>query len=408
MQAQQVFAGIKVLTVAKVYAAPYAAYQFALNGADVIAIEEPGKGDSTRSGGSPASADLSREFMGAAFLAHGANKRSLTLNLREPAAQEVFKKLARDADIIIENLRTGDMERYGLGYDVIRAMNPRIIYASLTGYGQTGPKKRDAAIDTVVQAASGLMSLTGTLESGPVRAGATVIDYQAGLALTAALSMALYQRERIGEGQRVDVSMLETALSCLSAVVSEVVNGGFEPELIGNKAAAGTPLSDCMPCKEGHIMIAASGGARRRRLFEALGRVDIVDDPRNATNEQMRRNSPAIYAEIEPIFLQRTASEWEEILNKAGVPAMRVYSVKEAVEQPQVKARGLYHMFEDVPGIPGAGRKISVTSAPYKLSKSPAKLHSPPPQLGQHSSEILDGLGYSEADILALRDAGVI
>jgi formyl-CoA transferase len=163
-----------------------------------------------------------------------------------------------------------------------------------------------------------------------------------------------------------------------------------------------------MPCKEGHIMIAASGGARRRRLFEALGRVDIVDDPRNATNEQMRRNSPAIYAEIEPIFLQRTASEWEEILNKAGVPAMRVYSVKEAVEQPQVKARGLYHMFEDVPGIPGAGRKISVTSAPYKLSKSPAKLHSPPPQLGQHSSEILDGLGYSEADILALRDAGVI
>lgn len=407
MQAQQVFAGIKVLTVAKVYAAPYAAYQFALNGADVIAIEEPGKGDSTRSGGSPASADLSKEFMGAAFLAHGANKRSLTLNLRDPEAQKVFKKLARDADVIIENLRTGDMERYGLGYDVIREMNPRIIYASLTGYGQTGPKKRDAAIDTVVQAASGLLSLTGTPESGPVRAGATVIDYQAGLALTAALTMALYHRERFGEGQRVDVSMLETALSCLSAVVSEVVNGGFEPELIGNKAASGTPLSDCMQCREGHIMIAASG-ARRRRLFEAIGRVDIVDDPDNATNDQLRRNSAKIYAEIEPIFLQRTASEWEDILNKAGVPAMRVYSVREAVEQPQVKARGLYHMFEDVPGIPGAGRKISVTSAPYKLSRSPAKLHSPPPQLGQHSSEILGELGYSEADILALREAGVI
>ena len=405
MQAQQVFSGLKVLTVAKVYAAPYAAYQLALNGADVICIEEPGKGDSTRTGGTTASADLAKQGMGAAFLAHGSNKRSLTLNLREAQAQEIFRKLARDADVIIENLRTGDMDRYGLGYDVIREINPRIIYASLTGYGQTGPKKRDAAIDTVVQAASGLMSLTGTPESGPVRAGVTVIDYQAGLSLTAALSMALYHRERTGEGQRVDVSMLETALSCMSAVVSEVQNGGFSPELLGNKSASGTPLSDCMQCKDGHIMIAASGGARRRRLFEALGRVDILDDPRNATNDQLRRNAREIYAELEPIFRQRAATAWEDILNKAGVPAMRVYSVSEAVEQPQIKARGLYHVFDDVPGI---GRSISVASVPYKLSKSPARLHSPPPQLGQHSDEILGGLGYSDADIRALRDAGAI
>jgi CoA:oxalate CoA-transferase len=405
MQFQQAFAGLKVLTVAKVYAAPFAAYQLGLHGADVICIEEPGKGDSTRTGGSASSKPFSDRHMGTAFLAHGANKRSLTLNLRTPEAQAIFKKLAAEADVIIENLRTGDMERYGLGYEAIRAINPRIIYSSLTGYGQTGPKRRDAAIDMVIQAASGLMSVTGTPESGPLRVGVTSVDYQSGLSLSLALVIALYHRERTGEGQRVDVSMLETALVCMSAMVSEVQNAGFEPKRVGNKSAAMTPVSDTIMCKDTHIMIASSNPDRRKRLFEAIGRPDILEDPRFATVELLRKNIDALYDAMNPVFAQRTAAEWEDILNKAGIPAMRIQSVREASEQPQVKERGLYHVFEDVPGL---DRKVSVASAPYKLSRTPARLHSPPPTLGQHTEDILGKLGYGAEELACLREAGVI
>lgn len=401
----QVFAGLKVLAVARVYAAPFAAYQLALHGADVIHVEEPLAGDTTRTGGGAHAKAFTDAKMGTAFLAHAANKRSLTLNLREPEAQEAFRKLARDADIVIENLRTGDMERYGLSYETLRAQNPRLIYGSLTGYGQTGPKKRDAAIDMVVQAGSGMMSITGTEESGPVRSGTTVVDYLAGFSLTVALVTALYQRTQTGLGQRLDVAMLESALAGMSAIVSDVQNAGFVPRLMGNRSSTNTPISNTLKCSEGYIMVAASNDRRRRRILEAIGRMDILDDSRFATVELMRQNYREMYAEIERTLAARTAHEWEGHLNKAGVPCMRVASLPEAVDCEQIRERRFYHTFDSAPGVAG---KLTVPLAPYKMSMNKPLVHSPPPLLGQHTDEILRGAGYTEADISRMRGAGII
>jgi crotonobetainyl-CoA:carnitine CoA-transferase CaiB-like acyl-CoA transferase len=400
------FAGLKVITVARVYAAPFAAYQLALHGAEVIGVEQPGKGDSTRSNSGAHAKALADRGMGPAFLAHSSNKKSITLDLRHPQGQEVFRRLARDADIIIENLRGGDMARSGLDYAAISAFNPRIIYASLTGWGQTGPKRRDAAIDMVVQAATGMMSVTGTPQSGPLRSGITVIDYMAGYNLTAAIAIALYQRERTGEGQYLDISLLETALAGMSAQVSDVHNAGGRPGLLGNRSMAMMPVSDSLRCgDDGYIMVAASNAVRRAKFFAAIGREDLPREERFATPELLRKNADALYAEIEAHLKSRSAAEWEEILNRGGVACMRIASIAEGIQSEQVQARGLYHRFEQVPW---SDRPVTVPLSPLKMSKVKARVHSPPPLLGEHTDSILRDAGYTDAEIKALREAGAV
>jgi len=405
MPSKQAFAGLKVLALARVYAAPFAAYQLALQGADVINIEEPGKGDSARALGGEHAKDLVEQGLGPAFLAHGSNKKSLTLNLRKPEGQAIFRRLAKDADIVIENLRVGDMDRYGVGYASLSAINPRLIYASLTGYGQTGPKKRDAAIDIVIQAASGLMSITGTPESGPVKVGSAVIDYIAGLSLTAAILTALHHRNQTGEGQQVDVSMLESALVAMSAIVSDVQNAGLKPALMGNRTANNMPVANSLMCSDVPVVISATNPDRRKKLFDAMGRQDLLEDPRFATPQLIRRNWKEAYAELEKTLKTRTAAQWEELLNRAGVPCMRVSSVAEASTSEQIEARGLYHRFEN---IPGADRPVKVPLAPFKLSKLETQIHLPPPLLGAHTEEVLLDAGYSADDIRRFREDGVI
>jgi crotonobetainyl-CoA:carnitine CoA-transferase CaiB-like acyl-CoA transferase len=405
MSSKQAFAGLKVLALARVYAAPFAAYQLALQGADVINIEEPGKGDSARALGGEHAKDLVEQGLGPAFLAHGANKRSLTLNLRKPEGQAIFRHLAKDADIVIENLRVGDMDRYGVGYAALSALNPRLIYASLTGYGQTGPKKRDAAIDIVIQAASGLMSITGTPESGPVKVGSAVIDYIAGLSLTAAILTALHHRHQTGEGQQVDVSMLESALVAMSAIVSDVQNAGLKPALMGNRTANNMPVANSLMCSDVPVVISATNPDRRKKLFDAMGRQDLLDDPRFVTPQLIRRNWKEVYAEMEKTLKTRTAAEWEDVLNRAGVPCMRVSSVAEASTCEQIEARGLYHTIQRMPGV---DRPVKVPPAPFKLSKVETPIHLPPPLLGAHTEEILIGSGYSADDIRRFREDGVI
>lgn len=400
------FRGIRVLDVTRVLASPFATYQLAILGAEVIKIEDPKSGGDSlryRLGSDPAYGAIG---MATLFLSQGANKKSMTLDLRTAEGQEIFRELARTSDVVVENLRAGTMERYGLGYDELVKLNPRLIYGSVTGYGQTGPKSRHPAYDPVVQAASGMMSITGTPGTGPLKAGAQVVDYGAGLAASFALATALFERERSGKGQRVDVSMLDTALVMMSSFVTDVLTAGSSPRPFGNASSAETFGNACFACACGGMLaIAAIEEHHRQRLWKALGREDIPADPRFASNAACRANVAALHEEMGRTFLTRTAQAWEDVLNDADVPAMRVRTIPEALRQPQIASRNLLHSIDAVDGIPG---KVTVPLSPFMLSAGGAKVDSPPPRLGAHTDEILRSLGRTREDIDALRAKGVL
>lgn len=398
------FAGIKVIAVTRVIAAPFAAYQLALHGAEVITIEAPGEGDVYRYSGDR-DAQLPKKGMATGFLAQNANKKSLTLNISAPEGQEIIRKLVKDADVFMENLRTGSMARYGLAYEDLRKINRSLIYCSVTGYGQTGPKKRDPAMDMAIQAASGMMSVTGTPESGPVKTSFPVVDYATGLSATVGLLTALFHRERTGKGQHIDVSMLETALVLMSSFTTGTVTAGLENGLVGNGSGLGGYVHNAFKCKEGVLLIAASTELRRGRLWQVLAMTDIHSDPRFATQALCRKNVKALDAEVEKRLASKNAEEWELILQEAGVPAMYVRTIPEIVKHPQVTGRNFFHQFDFDPEL---GVNITVPTTAYKLSETPARVRTPPPRVGQHTDEVLTKLGFNEADIAKLRGAGIV
>jgi CoA:oxalate CoA-transferase len=405
MDLEQAFTGIKVLAVSRIVAAPFAAYQLAMHGADVIHIEQPDVGDSSRTSG-----NLRTPFhdarMAHNFLAYNANKRSMTLAISAPAGQEVFRRMAKNADVVIENLRGGTMARYGLGYEDLKKLNPRIIFCSVTGYGQTGPKKSDPAIDGVVQAVSGMMSITGTPESGPLKTGSTIVDYTTGYAAALGIAIALFQRTRSGKGQAIDVAMLETAMTMMGGEVLRAITANETPPLVGNGSGKGAYVSNTYRCKEGHLSIAAGAFSRREKFWNAIDANDIPRDPRFATDAAVAQNMKALDEEIERRLATKTASEWEAILNEAGVAAMEVLPLARAVHHPQLEHRKFFHAFDDTEasGLPA----FAVPTAPYRLSASPAKIHSMPPRLGQHTDEVLAEHGFSKEEIATLRAGNIV
>jgi crotonobetainyl-CoA:carnitine CoA-transferase CaiB-like acyl-CoA transferase len=405
MDLQQAFSGIKVLAVARIVAAPFAAYQLAMHGADVIHVEHPDGGDSSRTSG-----NLTTPFhdakMAHNFLAYNANKRSMTLAISTPEGQEVFRRLAKNADVVIENLKGGTMARYGLGYEDLKKINPGIIFCSVTGYGQTGPKKSDPAIDGVIQAVSGMMSITGTPETGPLKSGSTIVDYTTGYAAALGIAIALFQRTRTGEGQAIDVAMLETAITMMGGEVLRAITANETPPLVGNASGKGVYVSNTYRCKEGHLSIAAGGPSRREKLWKAMEATDVPQDPRFATDAAVAKNMKALDEEVERRLATKTASEWEAILNQAGVPAMEVIPLARAVHHPQLEHRRFFHTFDDreATGLP----PFAVPTAPYRLSASPAKIHSMPPRLGQHTDQVLAENGFSEEEIARLRAGSIV
>jgi len=396
----RMFSGIKVLAVARVVAAPFCAMHLAVNGADVITIENPEEGDSQRD------SEFRKEWlgMGRGFLAFNMNKRSLTLAINTPEGQAIFRQLARDADVVIENLRSGTMARYGLGYEDLRKINPGIIFCSITGYGQTGPKARDPGIDDAIQAGSGLMSITGTPQTGPLKTGSTIVDFTAGYVAAFTIAGALHQRTRTGMGQAIDLSMMEVAMTLMAGEVTRAATDGDIPPLVGNGNGRGRYIRNSFRCREGHVVVAASNPNLRKRFYDAIGRMDLATDPRFATEELGRRNLVELNAEVEKTLLTRTAAEWETYLNEKGVPAMQVLSLPEAIAQPQVKARGFMHTFEAADGV----ATFTVPTEPYRLSGSAAPKRKRAPKLGEHTEEILSDLGMSRDEIEKLRGQQIV
>ena len=394
--------GIRVLDLTNVLAGPFCAYQLGLLGADVIKLEIPHTGDLARQLGADPS--LNETLMGASFLAQNGGKKSITLNLKLEEGKEVLRRLVPSADVLIENFRPGVMTRLGLGYDELRKIRPSLIYCAISGYGQEGPMKDAPAYDQIIQGLSGVMSITGDESCTPLRVGYPIADTLGGITAAFAIASALVRRQNTGQGAFIDVSMLDCALVTMGWVVSNYLIAGHEPQPMGNNNFTAAP-SGTFKTGRGLLNIAANKQEQFESLVDAIGRKDLMNDSRFAERENRKRNRAALTQEIEAALAAKAAAEWEPILNRAGIPAGRVVTVPEALQNPQVQQRELLQTFAAVPGL---RQPLTLTRAGFKLSGADPRVASPPPQLGEHTGDILRGLGYSDAEIERLRTIGAI
>jgi crotonobetainyl-CoA:carnitine CoA-transferase CaiB-like acyl-CoA transferase len=375
------FEGIRVIDVTHVLAGPFAAYQLAVLGADVIKVEHPDDPDQSRGAGTDK--ELNRRNMGTAFLTQGSNKRSITLDLKQGKDRELLKKLVATADVFVENYRPGAFEALGLGYEALAAINPRLIYASFSAFGQSGPRGQQTAYDHVIQATSGIMAMTGTPEAHPVKFGSPAVDYATGMTGAFALSAALFQRERTGKGQRIDMAMLDVALILASSHLTGYLRNGVHPKPNGNRNPHAT--NSAYATKDGLVMLGASNLRQQRRLWTLLERPDMI----KTTNEERDADREREAAVLTGIMMTRSAGEWEEFLQAHHVPAARVRTMGEALADPQLASRGIIHRHDGATGVVGA---FGVPLAAFTFAHGGPQIDSPPPALGQHNDEILSEL----------------
>ncbi|MBX2867736.1 MAG: CoA transferase [Acidiferrobacterales bacterium] len=393
--------GIRILDLTNVLAGPFCCHQLAHMGAEVIKVEVPGSGDLARQLG--ADPDLNEKLMGVSFLAQNTGKQSITIDLKSSAGKEIFRKLVATADVLVENFRPGVMARLDLDYETLRRINPELVYCAISGFGQNGPLHEQPAYDQIIQGMSGVMSITGDDESAPCRVGYPVADTIGGLTGAFAISAAL-AKPKPGRGVMIDVSMLESVLATMGWVVSNFLVTGRKPQPLGNDNFTASP-SGAFRTGEGLINIAAN----RQGQFEAL--CDVVEAPelkldaRFAARQGRLDNRKALQAALEERLANSSAAEWEERLNRAGVPAGRILSVPEVLSHPQIEGRDLLGSFTNVSGV---DRPVRFARTGMRLDGKRPKTATPPPALGQHTENILQSLGYSRDEIIALQQAGVI
>jgi len=392
------FEGIRIIDATHVLAGPFAAYQLGLLGAEVIKLEHPDEPDQSRDSGPDL--DLNDASMGSYFLTQGSNKRSLTLDLKQEAGREVMRKLVAQADVLVENYRPGAFAALGFSWEALSALNPRLIYCSISAFGQEGPRGVQTAYDHVIQATSGIMAATGTPEVNPIKFGAPAIDYATGTMGAFALSAALFQRERTGKGQRIDLAMLDVAMMMQASHLTAYLRTGKGARPRGNDHEHAT--NSAYPTKEGLVMLGASNLRQQRRLWAALGREEMA----KRTNRERIADRDREAAMLREIMLTRTAEEWEAFLQARHVPAARVRTLAEALADPHVATRNLVHRFPaGAPGVPGP---FGVPVAAFKLAHGGAQVDSPPPVLGADTDAVLGELGYSAAEIATLRTQRVV
>jgi len=390
--------GVRVLDLTRVVAGPYCSMFLGDLGAEVVKVEQPGAGDDTRGWGPPFAGGES-----AYYLCINRNKKSLALDLKSQRAVELLRELAKVADVIIENFRPGTMERLGLGEKELRQLNPRLIYASLTGFGADGPMSDWPGYDLIVQAWGGLMSITGTPDGEPVKVGVAIIDLVAGLMLGKAITAALFAREKIGVGQRIDTSLLEAEVASLINVGSNYLVGGKIPTRWGNAHPNIVPYQS-FKTADGYLVIGVASEVIWKRFCQAIGRVELTDDARFANNSKRVENRAALIALLSEVFLQRNNETWFKSLTEAEVPCAPVQTVDQVFLAPQVLHRDMLLEVEH----PTAGR-VRMAGIPVKFSATPASVRLPPPLLGEHSGEILKSwLGMSADTIDQLKRENVI
>ncbi|MET8036229.1 CoA transferase [Streptomyces sp. NPDC005345] len=372
---------IRVLDLTNVLAGPYCSYHLMLLGAEVIKVERPGQGDLARNLGPDA--DLNRAGIGASFLAQNAGKKSVELDLKDPADRAVFEEMLAGADVLLENFRAGVLSRMGYDQDELDRINPRLICCSISGFGQTGPMSDAPAYDQIIQGLSGMMSVTGTLDTAPLRVGFPVCDTTGGLSAALAISAALLHRERTGQGSRLDVSMLETSLSAMGWAVSNYMISGVPPEPMGDQNATAAP-SGTFRTADGPLNIAANQQRQFEVLCELVGAPELVTDPRFAEREGRKARREELNAALNTALARRPAAEWERMLTAAGVPAARVLTVPQALDQPQLRHRGF---IAELSRPDGSGTALPVLGSGVLFDGEAFLPRTPPPLLGEHNHE---------------------
>ncbi|MCV4273692.1 CoA transferase [Pseudomonas capsici] len=400
---------IRVLDLSRVLAGPWAGQILADLGADVIKVERPGNGDDTRSWGPPFLKDPAGENTSEAayYLSANRNKQSVTIDFTRPEGQKLVRELAARSDIVIENFKVGGLAAYGLDYATLKAINPRLIYCSITGFGQSGPYARRAGYDFMIQGLGGLMSLTGRPEgeegAGPVKVGVALTDILTGLYSTSAMLAALAHRDQSGIGQHIDMALLDVQVACLANQAMNYLTTGNAPRRLGNAHPNIVPYQD-FPTADGDFILTVGNDSQFRKFAEVAGQAQWADDPRFRTNKLRVTHRAELIPLIRQVTVFKTTAQWVEALEAAGVPCGPINDLAQVFADPQVRARGL------AVEMPHAlGGSVAQVASPIRLSETPVEYRRAPPLLGEHTQEVLQNiLGLKAEEVMALREAGVL
>jgi len=404
-------AGLKVLDLSRVLAGPWCTQILADLGADVVKIERPVSGDDTRHWGPPflKDADGNDTDQATYFTACNRNKRSVTIDMAKPDGQALIRQMALQSDILVENFKVGGLKQYGLDYESLKAINPRLIYCSITGFGQEGPYAERAGYDLLIQASSGMMSITGRADNEPggggVRVGVALTDLFTGVYASTAILAALQVRHRTGLGQHVDMALLDVGMAILANQAAGFLNTGGIPQRQGNSHPSLAPYQD-FPTADGAMLLAIGNDGQFARFCQAVGQPEWATDPRFATNTQRVVNRLALIPAMEAITRTRSTADWVTLFEDKAVPCGPINNLAQAFDDPQVQARGLR---VELPRDAGDNvASIASVASPLRLSETPSVLHRAPPALGQHTQEVLSEMGLDAGRIEALRNAGVV